>query len=251
MKRRAGKRLEASAATALLLAMAYAFAFAGISAAKQPASIPVAPGWPARNASDFAGKIDNPWFPLITGSSWVSIGIKDGKPTVDTFTVTGRTKVIEGVTTHVVRDVLTVNGKPIEVTSDWYAQDKQGNVWYFGENTKEFNAAGKVTSTSGTWRAGVKGARPGIYMPAHPMVGMGGYQEYWKGQALDHYRILSLSASVKVPYGSFTKAMKTRETTVLEPGVVDRKFYVRGIGQVSETTAKGPTETSFLQSFTK
>ena len=247
--RRSSKTLAAFLAS--MLVVICSLAIVAVAAAATSRSIPVAPGWPARTAGDFGGSIGNPWFPLITGSRWVSIGIKDGKPTVDTYTVTGRTKLIEGVTTHVVRDVLTVDGKPIEVTSDWYAQDKQGNVWYFGENTKEFNAAGKVTSTSGTWRAGVKGARPGIYMPAHPKVGMGGYQEYWPGQALDHYRILSLSASVKVPYGSFTTAMRTRETTVLEPGVVDRKFYVRGIGQVSEATAKGPTETSFLQSFTK
>lgn len=88
-------------------------------------------------------------------------------------------------------------------------------------------------------------------MPAHPKVGMGGYQEYFKGQALDRYAVTSLSASVSVPYGSFGHALRTRETTALEPGVVDQKYYVRGIGHVSEATAKGPKETSFLTSFTK
>jgi hypothetical protein len=210
-----------------------------------------ASGWPQVTSADFVTSITNPWFPLTTGASWVSKGIKDGRPTVDTYTVTGQTKVILGVTCSVIADTLTTNGKVVEKTSDWYAQDKQGNVWYFGEDTAEYNLDGSVKSTAGTWEAGVKGAQPGIFMPANPQVGQSGYQEYLPGQALDHYKIISMTASVKVPAGSFTQALQTEETTALEPGVLDHKWYVKGIGQVAEITVKGPKETSLLVSYHK
>ena len=142
-------------------------------------------------------------------------------------------------------------GRVVEMTWDWYAQDKQGNVWYMGEDTKEYDAAGNVTSTAGSWQTGVNGAGAGIYMPADPQVGTGGYQEYLAGQALDQYKVVSTNASVKVPYGSFTGALQTRETTALEPGNVDTKYYVKGIGQVAEQTVKGPKETSLLAKLTK
>ncbi len=220
-------------------------------ASASPGMITAAPGWPAVSASDFVSTIDNPWFPLKTGTKWVSKGIKDGKPTVDRFTVTGQTKVIQGVTCSVIRDALTQKGKVVEGTWDWYAQDKQGNVWYFGEDTKDYNAAGQVTTTAGTWQTGVNGAAPGIFMPADPQVGQGGYQEYLQGQALDKYKVISLTASINVPYGSFTSCLETQESTALEPSVLDHKYYVKGIGQVAEESVKGPKETSFLVGYTK
>lgn len=220
-------------------------------AAATPAVITAAPGWPSPAAADFVATIDNPWFPLTTGRQWTSKGVKDGQPTVDTYTVTGQTRRIEGVACSVIRDVLTAQGKPIEATWDWYAQDKEGNVWYFGEDTREFDAAGNVTSTAGTWRAGVDGAAPGIFMPADPTVGAGGYQEYYQGQALDRYTVISLSASITVPYGAFTDCLETQETTALEPGAVDHKYYVKGIGQVAEETVEGPKETSYLVALKK
>lgn len=220
-------------------------------ASPAPGDIAVAPGWPATAASDFVTTIDNPWFPLVKGRSWVSVGVKDGKPTVDRYTVTGQTKQIMGVTASVIRDRLTSHGRIIEATWDWYAQDKQDNVWYMGEDTKEYDAAGNVTSTAGSWQTGVNGAGAGIYMPADPQVGMGGYQEYLTGQALDQYKVVSTSASVKVPYRTFISALQTRETTALEPGNVDTKYYVKGIGQVAEQTVKGPKETSLLAKLTK
>jgi hypothetical protein len=223
----------------------------GVASSASPGGITAAPGWPPVSARGFVSTIDNPWFPLRTGTKWVSTGIKDGRATVDHFTVTGQTKVILGVTCSVIRDALTQKGKVVEGTWDWYAQDKQGNVWYFGEDTKDYNAAGQVTTTAGTWQAGVNGAAPGIFMPADPQVGQGGYQEYYKGQALDHYKVISLSGSIKVPSGSFTGCLETQETTALEPGVLDHKYYVKGIGQVAEETVKGPKETSFLVNYTK
>jgi hypothetical protein len=240
------------------MALVGALALAGAATLVIPAAgastsgvIKAAPGWPNVKASDFVRTISNPWFPLKTGMTWVSKGVKDGKQTVDHYVVTGQTKVILGVRASVIRDRLTQRGKLVEGTWDWYAQDKQGNVWYLGEDTKDYNAAGQVISTAGTWQAGVKGARPGIFMPAHPKVGAGGYQEYFPGQALDKYKITSLSTSVTVPYGSFHGALATSETTALEAGVLDHKSYVKGIGQVAEQTVKGPKETSFLIKFTK
>jgi len=238
-------------------ALLTASALLGAAAVAVPAGaatssvIQAAPGWHNVKASAFVRTITNPWFPLKTGMTWISTGIKDGKATVDHYVVTGQTKLILGVRASVIRDRLTQKGKLVEGTWDWYAQDRQGNVWYLGEDTKDYNAAGKVISTAGTWRAGVKGARPGIFMPAHPKIGAGGYQEYFPGQALDKYVVTSLSASVKVPYGSFSGALATTETTALEPGVIDHKVYVKGVGQVAEKTVKGPKETSFLIKFTK
>ena len=145
----------------------------------------------------------------------------------------------------------TVHGNPVENTWDWYAQDKQGNVWYLGEDTAELNAAGEVTTTAGSWQSGVDGAAPGIFMPADPTIGAGGYQEYYEGEALDRYKVVSLSASITVPYGSFTDCLMTRETTELEPGIVDHKYYVKGIGQVAEQMVKGGRETSLLVAFSK
>ena len=220
-------------------------------ASPAPGMLAVAPGWPAMSASDFATTIDNPWFPLVQSRTWVSQGVKDGEPTVDTYTVTGKTKQIMGVTCSVIGDRLTQRGKVVEATWDWYAQDKQGNVWYLGEDTKDYDASGNVTSTAGTWQAGVDGAGAGIFMPANPQVGMGGYQEYLAGQALDTYEVVSMNASVKVPYGSFTGCVQTRETTALDPGVVDSKYYVKGIGQVAEESLTGPKETSYLAKLKK
>jgi hypothetical protein len=223
----------------------------GTSPSGSAIAITPAPGWPAITSDDFVTTIDNPWFPLPLGTKWVSRGVKDGQPTVDTYEVTGQTKTIAGVTCSVIQDTLTTNGSVVEATWDWYAQDKQGNVWYFGEDTKEYDAQGNVKSTSGSWQTGVNGGAPGIFMPADPQVGMGGYQEYLKGEAMDQYKIISLSASVKVPYGSFAGCLETQETTALEPAVVDHKYYVKGIGQVSEATVKGGRETSQLVSYTK
>lgn len=147
-------------------------------------------------------------------------------------------------------DRLYLNGRLAERTTDWYSQDSKGNVWYYGEATAELDAQGKVTSTEGSWKAGVDGARPGIFMPAHPKVGQSFRQEYYKGHAEDRFRVLGLHTTVKVPYISSTNALLTRETTALEPGVIDHKVYVRGIGTVKEETVKGGNETAVLVSKT-
>jgi hypothetical protein len=203
------------------------------------------------NPGNFVNKVDNPWFPLVPGSVYRYEGSKDGKRATDVFHVTSGKKNILGVQATVVDDRLYLNGKLGEKTTDWYAQDRSGAVWYLGEQTEELDPHGKVLNTSGTWQAGVNGALAGIFMPAHPRVGSGGRQEYYKGQAEDHFRVLSLKASVKVPFISSTRSLKTKEWTPLEPGTIDTKYYVRGIGTVLEKTVKGGNELSRLVSFRK
>jgi hypothetical protein len=230
-------------------------AFAASAAATAPAAgeIPsgAGPGWPATiSPGDFVREVTNPWFPLKPGSVWRYKGLKEGVNTTDVVTATHRTKKILGVTTTVVHDAVSVKGKPEEVTDDFYAQDRHGNVWYFGEETEELNAHGKTTSTEGSFEAGVEGARPGVLIPGHPKVGLVGRQEFLKGEAEDRFRVLDLQASVSVPFVSTRKALRTREWTPLEPAAVDNKYYVRGVGTVREVAVKGSLEKLELVSYT-
>ncbi len=163
--------------------------------------------------SGFVTRVDNPWFPLRPGTISVYSGVKDGKPSRDVFVVTSRTKRIQGVGCTVVDDKLYLQGRLEERTKDWYAQDRAGNVWYFGEATAELNPDGSVKTTEGSWRAGVSGARPGIFMPARPHPGQTGLQEFYEGHAEDHFRILSLEAEVQTPAASSNMALLTREWT--------------------------------------
>jgi hypothetical protein len=201
--------------------------------------------------ANFVRRVDNPYFPLAPGTTYRYRGVKDGKPALDVFEVSTRTKTILGVPATVVRDRLYLDGKLEETTLDWYTQDRKGNVWYFGEATKELDRKGRVKNTTGSWQAGTDGAEAGIFMPAHPKVGQSFRQEYYKGQAEDHFKILSLGTSVKVPYVSSHRALKTKEWTPLEPGVIDTKYYVRGIGTVLEQTIRGGDEHTELVSFKK
>ena len=153
-----------------------------------------------------------------------------------------RTKRIDGVTCTEVDDRLYAAGHLAERTKDWYAQDAHGNVWYFGEATAELDKSGHVTSREGSWQSGVDGAKAGIFMPAHPKVGLSFRQEYYKGQAEDHFAVVSLDASVVVSYTASANALLTKEWTPLEPGVLDHKLYVHGIGEVKEETIKGGSE---------
>jgi hypothetical protein len=210
--------------------------------------IPAAFASPGPTPSRFVAGVTNPWFPLRPGTTWVYRGEKDGKTARDVVTVPGRTKLIAGVRCTVVWDRLYLRGKLEERTTDWYAQDKAGNVWYFGEDTAELDAQGRVTSREGTWRTGVHGARAGIYMPAHPRVGQRGRQEYYAGHADDHFQVLSLSARVRTPAASSRRALLTKEWTPLEPGTIDHKYYVRGIGTMLEQTVKGGSERNVLVS---
>ena len=152
--------------------------------------------------------------------------------------VTGQTKEILGVMTTVVRDRVWLEGVLIEETFDWYAQDNDGNVWYFGEDEKEMEA-GRVVSTAGSWQAGVDGARAGIIMWAQPKVGSIYYQEYYEGEAEDIGEVLSLNETITVPFGRFEGCLKTEETTPLEPDVLEHKYYCPGLGHALTVEGAG------------
>lgn len=192
--------------------------------------------------SNFVATIDNPWLPFKPGAVLTYRGTKDGDKARDVTTVTNRTEIVAGVTCVVVDDKLWLNGKLEETTLDYYVQDRAGNVWYFGEDTQELDANGTITSTEGSWHAGVDGAVPGIFMEADPVVGHAFQQEFYEGQAEDHFEVLNLAASVTVPAGTYDGALLTKEWTPLEPDVLDHKWYVRGIGEVRELAVKGPKE---------
>ena len=203
---------------------------------------PASGAQPRPPASDFSAQVDNPWLPFAPGTTFVYTGVKDGKPARDIVFVTRKTTLIDGVPCVAISDRLYLGGRLAERTTDWYTQDKQGNVWYFGEATAELDRAGRVTSREGSWQSGRDGAEAGIFMPAHPRVGQSFRQEFYKGQAEDHFRVLDLHATVSVPYAKSTNALLTKEWTPLEPGVIDHKLYIRGVGNVEEQTIKGGDE---------
>jgi hypothetical protein len=197
---------------------------------------------PEIDPASFSPHVTNRFFPLTPGRTLVYTGTKDGEKALDLFVATHRTKLVEGVRTRVVEDRLYLDNVLAERTSDYYAQDRCGNVWYFGEDTAELDRHGQVISTEGSWHAGVDGAQPGVYMQANPQVGRSFRQEWYQGQAEDVFKVTDRSAAVTVPYGSFRHALLTAEWTALEPGVLDNKFYVRGVGEVAEVSVKGPQE---------
>jgi hypothetical protein len=205
--------------------------------AAQPAPPPALPP-----AHDFVRTIDNPWFPLKPGTVLTYRGHDEGTPARDVLRVTHRTKRIQGIRATVILDRVYKHGHLAERTHDYYAQDRDGNVWYLGEDTATLKPNGQIESREGTFRAGRDGAQGGIFMPAHPKPGDGGWQEYYVGHAQDRYKILDRHTKVRTPAVSSHRAMLIRETTPLEPGVVDHKIYVRGIGTVLEETVKGGHE---------
>ena len=199
--------------------------------------------------ADFSSQIDHPYWPMLPGSRWVyrETGAGGSEQRVE-VTVTDETKKIMGIEARVVHDVVTENGRPVEDTYDWYAQDRSGNVWYMGEDTKEFQN-GKVVSTEGTWQAGVDGAQPGILLPGKPKVGLAYRQEYYEGQAEDRAEVLSLDERAQVPYGPFHQLLMTEDSTPLEPGLLEHKLFAKGIGPVLALIVSGGSGREELLSF--
>jgi hypothetical protein len=189
--------------------------------------------------ADFVASIDNPYWPMAPGSKWVYRETDaEGNEQQVEVTVTAETKKILGIDATVVHDVVSEDGQLIEDTYDWYGQDTAGNIWYLGEDTKEYED-GKVVSTEGSWEAGVDGAQAGILVPGNPEVGMAYRQEYYAGEAEDNGEILSLDERVEVPFGSFDHVLMTKDTTPLEPKVLEHKFYARGVGPVLAVSISG------------
>jgi hypothetical protein len=232
---------------ALTTALALLFAMASIAAAKPSAT----PRPPEIDPANFVRRVTNPFFPLNTGTTFFYEGTTEGIATTNQTYVTNQTKKILGVSTTVVHDQAFEAGVLVEDTFDWYAQDVDGNVWYFGEDTKELDPQGNVISTEGSWQAGVDGAQPGIIMEAHPQVGDRYYQEFSSDVAEDQAKVLSLDTSVCVRYGCFDNVLVTKEWTQLEPGVVENKYYAAGVGFILGEMVKGGDERSELVRITQ
>jgi hypothetical protein len=203
------------------------------------------------NPEDFTTTIDNPFFPLPPGVTFIYKGVKEASKMRDVFAVTDRTIVIDGVTCRVIHDRVFVRGVLQENTFDYFAQDRDGNVWYFGEDTEELNRHGRVVSTAGTWRAGVDGAQPGVIMEAHPRVNDHYFQEVAAPIAQDEAMVLSMHETVAVPFAKFTNCLETKEFTQLEPGNVEHKFYARGVGFILGVVVKGGKERLTLVNIVK
>lgn len=183
---------------------------------------------------DFDTRVDNPFYPLPVGAKWTYATETDDGLEVIVVEVLPETKdVAWGVTATVVRDTVTLDGVLIEDTFDWFAQDKDGNAWYFGEDTCAFEDDVCVDK-AGSWEAGVDGALPGIAMLALPKRGDMYYQEFFRDVAEDFAEVESINASAEVPVGSFTGCVRTRDTTSLEPNLVELKTYCGGLGLVLE-----------------
>jgi hypothetical protein len=196
---------------------------------------------PDIDKGNFARRIDNRYLPFIPGTGYHFKGVRGRTPQTDDEVVTHRTKRILGIRCTVVRDTVSEHGRVIERTFDYYAQDRQGNVWYMGELSLE-REHGRLVKASDSWEAGVDGGKPGIIMPAHPRRGDAYRQEFYPpGEALDQARVVGHRSSVTVPAGSFRRPLVTLERSPLEPQV-EAKFYAAGVGEVKEKVVKGHHE---------
>jgi hypothetical protein len=200
--------------------------------------------------ADFTTNIDNPYWPMPVGAVWhVHVTNPEGESLQETITSTNQTKKIaDGVTARVVSDLVYDHGKPKEITYDWYAQDKDGNIWYFGENTTEIKPNG-TKDTSGSFEAGKNGADAGIAMPAHPYVGLTYREEYYKGHAEDRSKVLALDQQVEASAGHFTGAILTDDYSPIEPTVSEYKLYAKGVGPVVAVSVSGESEREDLVSY--
>jgi hypothetical protein len=213
---------------------------------------------PTIDPANFVAGVDNQYFPLVPGTTFHYLNtITEGADITEqdiALTITHDTKVILGVTCVVVHDLVTIAGTDtiLEDTLDWYAQDTEGNVWYFGEDTKSYENGVGPADTEGSWEAGVNGAKPGIVMQAHPEDHINEIyrQEYLAGVAEDKAEVLSVTESATVPYGSFTDCVMTKDYSDIEPGVTEHKFFVSGVGQVLTETVQGGDEREELLSIT-
>jgi hypothetical protein len=182
---------------------------------------------------DFVTHIDNPYFPRIPGARYVYEGVtEEGLERVE-IEILSETREVMGIQATIMHDVVYLDGELIEETFDWFAQDKEGNVWYLGEGVDNYKD-GVLQDHDGAWEAGVDGALPGIVMPANPAdhVGETLRQEYYPGEAEDMADILSVDEEVTVPYGRFQNVLQTYDYTPLEPEAQEHKFFAPGIGEI-------------------
>lgn len=237
-------------ALALLTAVVGVTACGDDADSSDESSLPQGPEQVELDPADFTTEIDNPWWPMTPGSRWVYRETDtEGASQKVVVTVTSRTKAIaNGIEARVVHDVVSEDGEFVEVTDDWYAQDQDGNVWYLGEDTTEYEN-GKPVSQSGSFEAGVDGAEAGIIMPAEPEPGMAYRQEYYKGEAEDQGAIVSLDQQAEVPAGHYEPVLMTNDTNPIEPKVNEFKFFARGVGPVLAISVSGGSDREELLSY--
>ncbi|MBS3081152.1 PepSY domain-containing protein [Candidatus Pacearchaeota archaeon] len=186
---------------------------------------------PVINPQQFSSHITNQYFSLTPGKKMIyESKTEEGLEKIEVY-IMNETKTVNGVETRVVWDRVWLNDELIEDTKDWYAQDNEGNVWYFGEESKEI-IDGIIVSTKGSWEAGINGAKPGVIMKAAPNIGDKYRQEYYKGEAEDWGEVLAINENVRVSYREFTNCIKTRDYTPLEPNVNEHKYYCPEVGGV-------------------
>jgi hypothetical protein len=213
------------------------------TAAEQAAEPVIDPGdggdyAPELDPADFVAVIDNPYLPFTPGMKWVYEGEEDGETERTEVEVLDETRVIQGITATVVRDTVYVDGELAEDTYDWYAQDTDGNVWYLGEDTHEYED-GVAVNAEGAWEYGADGALPGIVMLAHPEVGDAYRQEYYEGDAEDMGEVLEVGATRELAIGFYEDVLVTEDWNPLEPDVVEEKSYAPGVGLIHEAKVAG------------
>jgi hypothetical protein len=202
---------------------------------------------PVIRPADFTNQVTNPYFPLTPGTVTIFSETEGSEVRQNKVTVTSDSKMVMGVKCVVVHDRVTLGDKIVEDTFDWYAQDKEGAVWYFGEDTKEYKPGG-VVNTAGSWEGGVNG-QPGIAMPAKPVPGAPYRQEYSADNAEDMGQIVAVGERVTVPAGTYENCLKTKDWSMLESGN-EHKIYAKGIGVV-RTQSTGGEITELLSRTTK
>jgi hypothetical protein len=204
------------------------------------------------DADDFTTDITNRWWPMAVGDRWVfEETAADGTAQRVEVTVLDETYTVAlGVEARVVHDLVTAGGAVVEDTLDWYAQDADGNIWYLGERTAEYED-GRIVSTEGSWEAGVDGAQPGIAVPADPRPGLAYRQEYLADEAEDEAVVLSVAEPVQAPAGTWAGALLTRDTTPLQPDIAELKFYVPGVGPVLVLQSSGGADREALVETTR
>lgn len=203
---------------------------------------------PKIDPADFVDTVDNPYFPLAVGSTWVYEGMSEGEVERIEIEVLDERKEIMGISATVVRDIVYIADEVVEDTLDWYAQDRDGNVWYLGESVKDYEN-GEVVSTDGSFEVGVDGALPGIVMLAEPTVGDAYRQEFYAGEAEDLGEILRVDAEKEVAFGSYDEVVVTEDWNPLDPEPIEEKYYAPGVGLIFETHTRGPAGSVELQDF--
>lgn len=195
---------------------------------------------PVIDPANFVEAVDNPYFPLVPGTTMIYEEETENGLERTEVSVLHETRNVLGIPATAVRDTVWIDGELVEDTFDWFAQDRDGNVWYMGEETCEFEN-GEVVSTAGAWEAGVDGAQPGIIMLAEPQIGVVYRQEYYPGEAEDMAEVVSLSEAADVAYGTFDNVLMTRDWNPLEPGSDEHKYYAPGVGLVLEEAVASGT----------